>query len=83
LASHLPPWGRRLDRGPDTDRAIIVGQLRHWLADTDFAGVRGQAALAKLPEAERPAWQKLWGDVADTLARVQTVAPPEKESGEK
>jgi hypothetical protein len=62
---------------------MIVAQLRHWLAATGFAGVRGPAALARLPEAERPAWQKLWDDVADTLARVQTKAPPEKKSGAK
>jgi tetratricopeptide (TPR) repeat protein len=83
LRADLEGWGRLLDRGQDKDRPIIVEQLRHWLADTDFTGVRGPAALAKLPEAERPAWQKLWGDVAETLARVQTRASPEKKSGKK
>jgi serine/threonine protein kinase/Flp pilus assembly protein TadD len=83
LRADLEAWGRRLDRGPDTDRPNIVKTMRRWLADTDFTGVRGPAALAKLPEAERPAWQKLWGDVADTLARVQTKAPPEKKSAAK
>jgi hypothetical protein len=32
--------------------------------DADFAGVRGTEALAKLPEAERAEWTKLWQDVA-------------------
>src|SRR5262249_4942115 len=83
LRADLEAWGRLLDRGPDKDRPNIGKKMRHWLADTDFAGVRGPAALARLPEAERPGWQKLWGDVADTLARVQTRAPPEKKSGAK
>jgi hypothetical protein len=29
--------------------------LKNWLADPDFAGVRGPEALARLPQAERPA----------------------------
>ena len=37
-------------------------RLREWQQDADFAGVRGEA-LAKLPEAERKAWQQLWADV--------------------
>jgi hypothetical protein len=40
--------------------------MRHWLADTDFAGVRGPA-LAQLPQAERLLWQKLWQEVAAQL----------------
>jgi hypothetical protein len=32
------------------------------------------AALAKLPETERAAWQKLWADVSDLLER--TKQPP-------
>jgi hypothetical protein len=83
LRADLEAWRRLLDRGPDKDRPMIVEKMRQWLADTDFTGVRGAAALARLPEAERPTWQKLWDDVADTLARVQTRAPPEKKSGAK
>jgi hypothetical protein len=37
--------------------------LQHWQNDTDLAGVRDPAALAKMPEAERADWQKLWADV--------------------
>jgi tetratricopeptide (TPR) repeat protein len=83
LRADLEAWRRLLDRGPDKDRPMIVEKMRQWLADTHFTGVRGAAALARLPEAERPAWQKLWDDVADTLARVQTRAPLEKKSGAK
>jgi tetratricopeptide (TPR) repeat protein len=83
LGADLEAWRRLLDWGPDKDRPMIVEKMRHWLADTDFTGVRGAAALARLPEAEQPAWQKLWDDVADTLARVQNRAPPKKKSAAK
>jgi serine/threonine protein kinase/tetratricopeptide (TPR) repeat protein len=56
--------------------------LQHWLEDTDFAGMRGDA-LAKLPEAERQAWRRLWAEVADTLARAQGQAAAEKKSDTK
>jgi serine/threonine protein kinase/tetratricopeptide (TPR) repeat protein len=68
LRADFAAWGRLLDKEPDRFRPAIVERMRHWLADTDFAGVRGSEALAKSPEAERELWQKLWSDVADTLA---------------
>jgi hypothetical protein len=45
-----------------------------------LAGVRGTKALAKLPDAERPAWQKLWADVQKTLARAQRKSTPKKKA---
>jgi hypothetical protein len=48
--------------------------MQHWLADPDFAGVRGAAALGKLPEAERPRWQRLWEDV-EMLKRRAASGP--------
>jgi hypothetical protein len=53
-------------------------QLAHWLADTAFAGVRGDQALAELPAAEQVDWQNLWTDVAATLARAQGKPAPDK-----
>jgi hypothetical protein len=35
-----------------------------------LAGVRGPEALARLPEAERPEWQKLWEEVAALQKRA-------------
>jgi tetratricopeptide (TPR) repeat protein len=83
LRADLEAWRRRLDKEPDMVRPIIVEKMRHWLADTDFTGVRGPAALARLPVAERLAWQELWSGVADTLARVTTKTAPEMKSGAK
>jgi tetratricopeptide (TPR) repeat protein len=82
LRADLDAWGRLLNKEPDMVRPVVVQQMRHWLADTDFVGVRGPQALAKLPEAERQPWQKLWHDVANTLARAQ-AKKPEKKSGAK
>ncbi len=83
LRADLEAWGRLLNKEPEQVRPAILQQLRHWLEDKDFAGVRGPQALAKLPEAERQSWQKLWDDVANTLARVQPKTTPPKESREK
>jgi serine/threonine protein kinase/Flp pilus assembly protein TadD len=77
LRADLKAWRQVLDRHPDKAGAAVVQQLRHWQQDADFAGVRG-AALARLPEAERQQWQKLWADVADTLARSSRRKPAAK-----
>jgi hypothetical protein len=44
--------------------------LQHWHEDPDFDSVRGKEALAKLPEAERAAWQQLWADVETILKKA-------------
>jgi hypothetical protein len=36
----------------------------------DLVGVRAKAAQAKLPEAEREAWRKLWAEVDDLIKRA-------------
>jgi tetratricopeptide (TPR) repeat protein len=56
----------------------VAGNMRLWLANPCFAGVRRPEWLAKLPEAERQPWQKLWNDVSDLLQRAQEKAAPEK-----
>jgi hypothetical protein len=61
--------------------ASIPGDLRRWLEAPDFAGVRGPEALARLPELERQAWQQLWTDVADTLARAEGTTVREQKGG--
>jgi tetratricopeptide (TPR) repeat protein/serine/threonine protein kinase len=78
LRADLDVWGRLLESEPDKARPLVVQKLQHWLADTDFAGVRGPAALARLPEAERQPWQELWSDVADTLTRAQRKTMPKQ-----
>jgi serine/threonine-protein kinase len=77
LRADLAAWGRRLDRDPDQFRSRVADTLRHWLGDPDFAGVRGDA-IARLPEAERAGWQKLWADVAARLAPAGGAEPKQQ-----
>jgi tetratricopeptide (TPR) repeat protein/serine/threonine protein kinase len=76
LRADLEESNHVLDKGPDKGRAVIVQQMRQWLTTPDLAGVRGSQAIARLPDAERPSWQQLWGQIADTLARAQGKATP-------
>jgi tetratricopeptide (TPR) repeat protein len=57
---------------PQAARTIVQQKLRLWQHDAGLAGVREPAALGKLPETEREAWQKLWQDVEAGIA--QTLA---------
>jgi tetratricopeptide (TPR) repeat protein len=77
LRADLASWAREMAKNTPEARTAVREMMQHWQSDADLAGVRGPEALAKLPQAERPPWQKLWGDVADLLKRAQTKAPPE------
>jgi serine/threonine protein kinase/Flp pilus assembly protein TadD len=68
----------QLASGRAAEPADVQAKLRYWQVDPDLAGVRGPAVLARLPEAERHAWQKLWNNVADLLKRAQAKASSEK-----
>jgi tetratricopeptide (TPR) repeat protein len=46
----------------------VSWSLWTWQTDAALASVRDRAALAKLSDAEREPWQRLWGDVAALLA---------------
>ena len=50
--------------------------LADWQTDPALAGVRDPAALAKLPDAEREQWQRLWADVAALARRRPAGAGP-------
>jgi serine/threonine-protein kinase len=68
LRADLKAHGGLLEK----NRAAAPGvqqALAHWLEDTDLAGVRDAAALAKLPDAERDAWKQLWADTEAVLKR--------------
>jgi serine/threonine protein kinase/tetratricopeptide (TPR) repeat protein len=82
LRADLAANGRVLDTGPEQARPLALRQLQHCQADPDFTGVRDQGALARLPERERQAWQQLWGDVRDRLAKARGPATP-KPAGDR
>jgi serine/threonine-protein kinase len=46
----------------------VGSALAIWQRDAALSSVRDEAALAKLPNAERESWQRLWADVAALLA---------------
>jgi hypothetical protein len=82
LRAELDSWGRLVEKEPGNPW-LVARDLRDWLEDPHLAGVRGPDALARLPEAERQAWQKLWADVADTRARAEGTTPPGQKAGDK
>ncbi|HEY7312281.1 MAG TPA: tetratricopeptide repeat protein [Gemmataceae bacterium] len=63
LRADLKAYRQVMEKPAGNAGPAIAQRMQHWLKDTDFAGVRGEAVLRKLPEAERPLWQKLWQDV--------------------
>jgi hypothetical protein len=80
LRAALEARHRLLEQAPEMAGETVANDMQYWLWDPPFAGVRGPEALARLPEAERQAWQQLWADVAATLARTQGEAPLKAEA---
>jgi tetratricopeptide (TPR) repeat protein len=65
-----------IDKAADKAGPAIAQRMQHWLQDADFGGVRDAAALARLREAERADWQRLWQEVEALRQRaVQSSAP--------
>jgi serine/threonine protein kinase/Flp pilus assembly protein TadD len=83
LRADLKAYRQLMEKSAGKAGPAIAKQMQHWLQDGDFAGVRGDKALAKLPEAEQSAWRKLWADVAEMLAKAQGKAPAEKKPDAK
>jgi tetratricopeptide (TPR) repeat protein len=79
LRADLARYVQAAEKGPAQVRAAVRQQLAHWQQDSDFAGVRG-AALAKLPEAERRLWQKLWAEVEELRQRAAKAPEPASSS---
>jgi hypothetical protein len=70
LRQDLTWWDRALDSGNAQTTAQARETMQQWLADSNFADVRGRDALARLPEEERRRWERLWSDVDALLRRV-------------
>jgi hypothetical protein len=66
-------WSKALDPDDSKARAAVAGTLRYWQQDPDLAGVRDEAALARLPDAERADWSALWDAVGRLLKRCGTA----------
>ncbi len=70
LTAEFGVWAKLLGTVKKEQRGIIVNTLEHWQQDTDLAGIRDDGELAKLPEAERAAFRKLWADVGVLLKQA-------------
>src|SRR5262249_35684199 len=60
LTAELGAWRQVWEKEPSRVRPFLIKQLQDWQRDVDLAGVRAPAGLARLPEAERPQWQRFW-----------------------
>jgi serine/threonine protein kinase/Flp pilus assembly protein TadD len=83
LRADLKTYRQLLEESAGKAGPEITQRMQQSLQDSDFAGVRGDKELAKLPEAERSAWRKLWADVAAMLAKAQGKTPTEKKADTK
>ncbi len=73
LRAELEAGTAMIEHGPPQARVAVRHNLLHWRKDLDLVSVRDKAALAKLPQEERAAWQKLWAD-ADALLQKAGVS---------
>jgi tetratricopeptide (TPR) repeat protein len=70
LRDNLEAYAKQLEDAHAKTLKAVQQTLQHWQKDPDFECVRGKEALAKLPEAERAAWQQLWADVEKLLKKA-------------
>jgi hypothetical protein len=68
LRLDLAWWGKVLDGGKGQARAQVRAWMQHWRSNVDFAGVRGNDALGRIPAEERKEWERFWAEV-DALIR--------------
>ncbi len=74
LREHLAMHARQL--GDPKERGAVPGYLLAWQANDDLAGIRDEAALAKLPGWEQKAFTQLWADVAALLKTASAPTSP-------
>jgi tetratricopeptide (TPR) repeat protein len=75
LKADLAEWSKLLASGPSQVRQSISQTLQHWKADSDLAGLREEAALAKLPDDGRTACRALWAEVDALLKKARDAKP--------
>jgi tetratricopeptide (TPR) repeat protein len=71
LRAELDAWVAVQKRGDAAELKALRKAVDYWREDGWLSGVRDAKALAKLPEAERQAWQQLWADVEALLKKAQ------------
>jgi hypothetical protein len=66
---------RLRETGPRDTRLTVAKALIAWQQESDLAGVRDKAALAKLPAEEQKALTRFWADVAKS---AEPASPAER-----
>ncbi len=74
LKADLAAWSKILESGAPQARQAISQTLQHWKADTDLAGIREPAALAKLPADEQTVCRNLWSQVEALVTKARGSA---------
>jgi tetratricopeptide (TPR) repeat protein len=65
LRADLSGWLTEMKTGTKSSRNGVIYEMEWWQQDPALACVRGDQALAKLPEAERHEWHGLWEEVEE------------------
>jgi serine/threonine-protein kinase len=74
LRADLALRSKQLESGQPAEHTAAQQALRHWQQDSDLAGLRDAAALAKLSAEERAPCKRLWSEVAALLKKAETPA---------
>jgi serine/threonine-protein kinase len=72
LRADLALWTKRLADAKPEVRTAVQQRLEEWQRDPDLAGLREEAALAKLPAAEQKTCRQFWADVQLLVKQIRS-----------
>jgi serine/threonine-protein kinase len=72
LGAEVAAWSKVSEKGTPAERQSLAETLQNWKLNSDLAGLRDAAALAKLPQDERKACRALWSEV-DALFKASAT----------
>ncbi len=67
LNADLAYWAKQAETGVPQSTALVQKTLENWRVDRDFASVRDESHLKRLPQDEQKAWQAFWSRVSALL----------------
>jgi tetratricopeptide (TPR) repeat protein len=71
LRADLTARAKRLQSDSPLNRAEVQQSMQRWLTDPHLAGVRGAAAIGKLPAEEQAGWAELWAEAEALRQKAQ------------